>query len=169
MANLTFHQKPIQTIGDFPKKGEKIPDFKLVGSNLAEISLTDFAGKSILFSILPSVDTAVCSTQLKTFSQKMTTDDTNTILLFASLDLPFAFSRFCQAEGIANVVTASDFRYKSLQSYGVEMQDGPIRGLYARAVIVCDPQHQVVHSELVKEVSNEPDYEVVLQALSTCS
>ena len=167
MANLTFKSNPVTTHGDFPAVGQPAPDFTLVAGDLSELSLADLKGKRVIFNIFPSVDTAVCALQLKTFSQKMASAD-NTVLLFASLDLPFAFSRFCANEGVENAITASDFRHHSLkENYGVLMESGPLNGLYARAVLVLDAQHNIVHSELVKEVVDEPDYDAAMAALAS--
>lgn len=165
MAITHFKGAEIPTQGDFPAVGQQAPDFKLVKSDLSEISLADLKGKRVVFNMFPSVDTGVCALQLKTFSQKMSGDE-NTVLLFASLDLPFAFGRFCGAEGVENAVTASDFRHASMDNYGVKMTTGPLAGLFARAVLVLDENHQVVHSELVSEVTDEPDYDAAMAALA---
>ena len=166
MAQTKFKGNPIETHGDFPQVGDSAPDFKLVKTDLSEVSLSDLKGKKVIFNIFPSVDTAVCALQLKTFSHKAAKLD-DVVLLFASLDLPFALGRFCGAEGIENAVTASDFRYNSLtESYGVKMIQGPLSGLYARATLVLNKDHKVVYSELVSDVVNEPDYEAALATLS---
>jgi len=165
MAIINFKGNPIQTIGDFPQLGTQAPDFKLVKGDLSEVSLEDLKGKKIIFNIFPSVDTAVCALQLKTFSQKAAQLD-DVVLLFASMDLPFALNRFCAAEGIENAITASDFRYNSLaENYGVLMKQGPLSGLYARATLVLDENHKVTYSELVSDVVNEPDYDKAMAAL----
>lgn len=162
MANLTFKQNPITTNGNLPNIGEKAPDFSLIDTNLAEISLANFVGKKIIFNIFPSIDTPVCASQLKTFNKEIARFD-NVILLFASLDLPFAYNRFCAAEGIDNTVTTSDYRHHSLaKNYGVMMNDGALAGLYARAVLVLDENHHVTYCELVHEVTDEPDYNAAL-------
>ncbi len=166
MTQINFKGTPIQTDGDFPQVGDQAPNLKLVKTDLSEVSLADFAGKQIIFNIFPSVDTAVCALQLKTFSQKAAQRD-DVVLLFASLDLPFALNRFCGAEGIDNAVTASDFRHHSLAgNYGVKMTGGPLSGLYARATLVLNADHQVVYSELVTDVVNEPDYAAAMAALN---
>lgn len=164
MTALTFKGNPIKALGNFPTVGQSAPDFRLVTSDLSELQLSDLTGQRVIFNVFPSVDTAVCALQLKTFSQKISNLD-NTTLLFASLDLPFAFSRFCAAESVENAITASDFRHHSLQSYGVTMSGGPLDGLYARAVIVMDSSHKIIHSELVKEVTDEPDYNAAISSL----
>jgi len=166
MASLSFKQQAIETLGELPALGQQAPDFKLIDGNLTELSLSDLKGKRVIFNIFPSIDTPVCAVQLKTFSQKVSGLE-NTILLFSSLDLPFAFKRFCSAEGIDNTLTASDYRYHSLaDGYGVTMVGGPLRGLYARAVLVLDENHTIIYSELVQEVTNEPNYDAALEALN---
>ncbi|MEM6793246.1 MAG: thiol peroxidase [Acidobacteriota bacterium] len=165
MSSLTFKNSPIETRGDFPVVGATAPDFKMVARDLSEISLSDFKGKKVLLNIFPSVDTAVCGLQLKNFSEKAA-GLKDTVLLFVSLDLPFAFSRFCAAEGIENAVTASDFRYQALgQHYGVAMESGPLSGLYALAVLLLDEEQKVVYTELVSEVTHEPDYGAAIAAV----
>jgi len=165
MAQIYFKGNPIQTDGEFPRVGGQAPELTLIKPDLSEITLKDFTGKQVIFNIFPSVDTAVCALQLKTFSQKVAQRD-DVVLLFASLDLPFALNRFCGAEGIDNTVTASDFRYHSLaQNYGVKMLDGPLNSLYARATLVLNKDHQVVYSEMVSDVVNEPDYDAAMASL----
>jgi thiol peroxidase len=165
ITQLSFKQKPIETIGVFPSVGDAAPDFKLIKTDLSEVSLSDFKGKRVIFNIFPSVDTSVCAIQLKKFNQKVAGLD-NTVLLFASLDLPFAFKRFCAAENIDNAITASDYRYRDLaDAYGVTMKGGPLDGLYARAVLVLDEDHKIIYSELVKEVTDEPNYDAALSVL----
>ena len=166
MASINFKGNPINTQGDFPQVGDAAPDFKMVNTDLSEVSLSDYKGKKVVFNIFPSVDTAVCALQLKSFSQKLSGRD-DVVLLFGSMDLPFALNRFCGAEGVDNAVTASDFRYNSLaENYGVKMTDGPLAGLYARATLVVDEDGKVIHAELVSDVVNEPDYDAALAALS---
>ena len=166
MAALTFKNLPIATVGRFPEVGETVKDISLVASDLSEIALSDFKGKKVIFNIFPSVDTPVCAVQLQKFNQMVASHE-NTALLFSSLDLPFAFSRFCATQGIENAVTASDYRHRSLaRDYGVEMQGGPLNGLYARAVLVLDENQRVIHSELVAEVTDEPDYDAAIAALN---
>ena len=166
MASISFKQQAVKTLGELPAIGQQAPDFKLVDGDLTELSLSDLKGKRIIFNIFPSVDTPVCAAQLKTFSQKASGLN-NTILLFSSLDLPFAFKRFCSVEGIDNTLTASDYRYHSLaDGYGVTMVGGPLSGLYARAVLVLDENHTIIYSELVQEVTNEPNYEAALEILN---
>ncbi len=165
MATINFKGNPIQTQGDFPQIGDQAPDLKLVLADLSEATLENFKGKNVVFNIFPSIDTAVCALQLKTFSQKAGQRD-DVVMLVASMDLPFALNRFCAAEGVANAVTASDFRYHSLaENYGVKMTQGPLAGLYARATLVMNSAHQVVYSELVDDVVNEPNYDAAMASL----
>ena len=165
MANITFKGNPVATSGSLPEVGSAAPDFALVNTDLSTVSLADFAGKKVIINIFPSVDTGVCALQLKTFSQRAAAND-DVALLFISLDLPFASARFCGAEGIENAVTASDFRSGSVAAdYGVEMLDGPLAGLYARATIVLDADHKVTYSELVPEITQEPNYDAAMAAI----
>ena len=165
MAKTNFKGNPVNTKGNFPQVGDSAPDFILVKTDLTEVTLSDLKGKKVIFNIFPSVDTAVCALQLKTFSQKAAQLD-DVVLLFASMDLPFALGRFCGAEGIENAVTTSDFRHHSLAgSYGVKMTDGPLSALYARATLVLDQDHKVVYSELVSDIVNEPNYDAALATI----
>lgn len=165
MAQINFKGNPVNTNGDFPQVGDAAPDMQLVLADLSEATLADYAGKKVVLNIFPSVDTPVCAMQLKTFSQKAADRD-DVVKVYASMDLPFAMTRFCAAEGVKNAVTGSDFRHQSLaDSCGVKMTSGPLAGLYARATLVLDANHQVVYSELVDDIVNEPDYEAAMQAL----
>ncbi|MEM9219719.1 MAG: thiol peroxidase [Cyanobacteria bacterium P01_F01_bin.150] len=162
MSNITFKGNPIDIEGMFPTVGTKAPEFNLVKSDLSALSLSELAGKRVIFNIFPSVDTSVCALQIQKFDQAVADLD-NTVLLFASLDMPFAFQRFCNEKGIQNAVTASDFRHHSLaKAYGVKMSSGPLSGLYARAVLTLNEDHQVIYSELVQEVTSEPDYDAAM-------
>ena len=165
MATVKFKGQDINTNGEFPKTGENAPEFSLVGSDLSTVTLSSLGNRKKVLNIFPSVDTDVCANQLRTFSKKLSGRD-DIALVFASMDLPFAFNRFCAAENISNSVTASDFRDQSLaQNYGVRITEGPISGLYARAVLVIDENNKIIHSELVKEITEEPDYDKALAAL----
>ncbi len=165
MATVKFKGGDIKTNGNFPKTGEKAPDFSLVGSDLSTINLSTLKGKKVVLNIFPSIDTDVCANQLRTFTKKLS-DREDIALVFASMDLPFAFNRFCAAENISNAITASDFREQSLaENYGVKMIEGPVAGLYARAVLVLDENHNISHAELVNEVTEEPDYDAAIAAL----
>ena len=164
MSNMTFKGSPIQTVGNFPQVGQAAPNFKVLTSTLEEVSLSDFKGKKIILNVFPSVDTPACNLQLKKFN-KLIAQVSDTVLLFISLDLPFAFKRFCADEGIDNAITASDFRYNSIgESYGVQMKGGLFDGLYARAVLILNEDHTVVYSDMMQEVTTEPNYDEVMVA-----
>lgn len=163
MANVTFKGNPAQTNGELPAVGDKLPAFSFVGSDLADITAEDFAGKRLVISLFPSVDTGVCAQALRTFNEKAAALD-NTVVLSVSKDLPFAQERFCAAEGIENVVNASAFRAD--EDFGLTLADSPLKGLLARAVIVTDEEQKVIYTELVDEITTEPDYEAALAALN---
>ena len=159
MASITLKGNPINTCGD-------PPGFSLVGTDLGDVKLEDFKGKKVVLNIFPSIDTPVCQTSTKTFNEKAAGLG-DAVVLCVSKDLPFAFKRFCGAEGIENVQCASAFRGSDFgQAYGVEMTDGPLQGLLGRAVVVLDGEGKIGHSELVPEIAQEPDYDAALGALS---
>ncbi len=165
MANVTLGGNPITVAGSFPSKGQTAPDFKLVGKDLKDVSLQDFAGKRKVLNIVPSLDTAVCATSARKFNEKAASL-ANTAVITISADLPFAMGRFCTAEGIQNVVPLSLMRGREfLNNYGVEITSGPLGGVAARAVVVLDENNKVLHSELVSEIKTEPDYDAALAAL----
>lgn len=160
MATVKFKGTDVQTIGQLPAVGTLAPDFTLVGGNLAEIKLGDFKGKRVLLNIFPSLDTGTCATSVRKFN-KWVSEKENVVVICVSKDLPFAQSRFCGAEGLENVITASDFRYNSFATtYGVLLTDGPLQGLMARSVVAIDETGKVVYTELVEETVNEPSYEI---------
>jgi len=160
MATVTFKGKEVKTNGQLPAVGTQAPDFKLVGSGLNEISLADFKGKRVVLNIFPSLDTGVCATSVRQFN-KWVSDKENTVVICVSKDLPFAQSRFCGAEGLENVITASDFRYHNFATdYGVLMTDGPLAGLMARSVVALDENGKVTYNQLVPEIVEEPNYDV---------
>ena len=164
MAQTLFKGNPVNTAGELPAVGSAAPDFKVVGTDLSTVSLSDFAGKKVVINAFPSVDTGVCALQLKAFNEKVAEKDV--ILLFVSQDLPFAFSRFCGAEGVENAITTSDFRSHSFaDAYGLKLVDGPLEGLLTRAVIVLDEAHKVTYTELVSEITHEPNYDAAMAAL----
>lgn len=166
MATVTIRGNAVHTSGDLPAKGSKAPDFKLVNADLKEISLGDFAGKKKVLNIYPSIDTPVCAASTRKFNEKMNgVSDAVTICI--SADLPFAFKRFCGAEGLSNVQTGSTTMRSSdfAKKYGVELIDGPFAGLCARAVVVLDKDNKVVHTEMVKEIAEEPNYDAAMKAL----
>lgn len=164
MAEITLGGNPIHTNGDVPAAGSQAPDFTLAKNDLSDISLSDLAGQNVVLSIFPSVDTPVCATSIRTFNERAAGLD-NTTVVNVSADLPFAQGRFCGAEGIENVITASAFKSSFLEDYGVKQIDGKLEGLAARAVVVINGDGQVVHSELVPEIAQEPDYDAALGAL----
>ncbi|NNF53272.1 MAG: thiol peroxidase [Acidimicrobiales bacterium] len=165
MASVTLGGKPVNTNGDIPAVGSAAPDFTLVGTDLAPVSLADHAGKKVVLSIFPSLDTATCANAVRTFNSRAAGLE-NTVVLNISADLPFAQKRFCGAEGIENVSTASSFRSPDFPaSYGLQMVDGPLEGLCARAVVVVGEDGNVKYTELVPEISTEPNYDAALAAL----
>ncbi len=165
MSKVTLAGNPIKVDGSFPAKGAQAPDFSLTTVELGAATLADYAGKRKVLNIFPSVDTGVCATSVRRFNQEAS-GLKNTVVLCISADLPFAQARFCGAEGLANVVMLSSFRNPAFATaYGVDIQDGPLAGLCARAVVVLDENNQVLHSELVSEIKNEPDYAAALAAL----
>ncbi|HLU86130.1 MAG TPA: thiol peroxidase [Taishania sp.] len=165
MAQLNFKGNPIHTNGELPSVGATAPEFQLVKNDLSRISLADFKGKRVVLNIFPSVDTGVCATSVRTFN-KMVGDLDNTVVICISKDLPFAFGRFCGAEGITSVVTASDFDGDTFGSnYQVKMIDGPLKGLLARSIVVIDENGKVLHTELVDDIVHEPNYDAAVNVL----
>ena len=165
MATTAFKGSPVQTVGDLPAAGSSAPDFTLVGQDLSDLTGKSFAGRRVVLNIFPSIDTGVCATSVRKFNELAASLD-NTTVVCASADLPFALGRFCGAEGIDNVTAASGFRSDFGDTYGVTMSDGPLRGLYARSVVVLDADGKVIHTELVPDITQEPDYEAAVSALS---
>ncbi|MDD2996926.1 MAG: thiol peroxidase [Paludibacter sp.] len=160
MGQVTFKGSAVNTNGSLPAVGTQAPDFKLVGAGLNEISLADFKGKRVVLNIFPSIDTGVCAASVRNFNKWASGND-NAVVICVSKDLPFAASRFCGAEGLENVITASDFRYNNFATdYGVLMTDGPLAGLMARSVVAIDENGKVVYNQLVPEIVEEPNYEV---------
>lgn len=165
MATTHLGETPVQTAGDLPAVGAAAPAFALTRSDLSPVSLEDFAGKRVILNIFPSIDTAVCAMSVRTFNTEAAALE-NAVVVCASADLPFALSRFCGAEGIENVITASTFRSDSFGTdYGVKMIDGKLAGLMARAVVVIDESGTVAHAELVPAIGQEPDYAAALASL----
>ncbi|MGC9472002.1 MAG: thiol peroxidase [Bacteroidales bacterium] len=165
MATITLKGNPVHTSGNLPEKGQKAPDFSLVRSDLSELRLSELKGKRIILNIFPSLDTDVCAASVRKFNEKAAGLN-NTMVLAISKDLPFAMGRFCSTEGIDRVITLSAFRNQFFgKEYGVEITDGPFTGLLARSVLVLDEQGKVIHSQLVPEIAQEPDYEAALSVL----
>jgi thiol peroxidase len=164
-STVTLGGNPFQVNGDFPQKGQTAAAFSLVGKDLADVTLASFGGKRKILNIFPSIDTPTCATSVRKFNQTAN-DLSNTVVLCISADLPFAQGRFCGAEGLDNVVTLSTMRGSEfLNAYGVALATGPLAGVAARAVVVLDENNKIVHSELVAEIKNEPDYDAALKAL----
>jgi thioredoxin-dependent peroxiredoxin len=165
MAQTALRGNPVNTSGSLPAVGAAAPAFTLTQKDLSSVSSADLAGQKVVLNIFPSIDTAVCATSVRTFNERAAGLD-NTTVLCVSADLPFAQGRFCGAEGIENVTTASTFKNPEfMTNYGVGMVDGPLAGLCARAVVVLDESGKVVHSELVPEIAQEPDYDAAIGAL----
>jgi thiol peroxidase len=164
MAQVTFKGSAVTTSGNLPAVGSKAPDFRLVASDLSEKTLESFAGKKKILTINPSYDTGVCQKAARTFNQRMS-ERPDVVVLLVSADLPFAQARFCQAEGLENVVPVSSFRATFGNDYGVTMITGPLQGLTARSVVVLNEQNQVIHSQLVPEIVEEPNYDAVVASL----
>lgn len=164
MATVTFRNEPTTTSGELPGVGSALPSFELVGTDMAPVTNADFAGKKLVLNIFPSVDTGVCAQSVRTFN-RLAADVDGTEVICVSKDLPFAQQRFCAAEGIDHVTSASAFRSAFGEDFGLTMQGSPIEGLLARAVIVTDENHTIVHTELVPEIAQEPDYDAAVKAL----
>jgi len=164
MAKITFKGNPVSTNGDLPKVGSKAPDFHLVAEGLKDVRLGDFKGKKKLLNIVPSLDTGICAMSTKKFND-FAKSNPNVLVLVISADLPFAQGRFCGAEGVQNVKTLSMMRSRNFaKDYGVLMQDGPLAGITARAVVVLDENDNVKYTELVPEIAQEPNYEAAIAA-----
>jgi thiol peroxidase len=163
---VTLQGLTMNLSGEFIQKGVQAPDFSLVKNDLSRFKLADGAGKYLLLNIFPSLDTAVCATSVRKFN-KMASEMENTLVLCISKDLPFAQSRFCTTEGLKNVIPLSDFHYSSTfaKDYGILITDGPMSGLLARCVVIISPEGKVVYTQMVSEITNEPDYDKALAAL----
>ena len=153
-----FQGNPVAVAGSIPQAGSKAQAFTLVAKDLSDVTLGQFAGKRKVLNIFPSVDTPTCATSVRKFNADASSL-ANTVVLCISADLPFAQARFCGAEGLSNVVNLSTMRGQNfLKDYGVAIANGPLTGVAARAVIVLDEHDKVLHSELVAEIGDEPDY-----------
>lgn len=165
MARITFKGNPINTAGDLPKVGSKAPDFSLTKTDLSDVSLNDLKGKKIVLNIFPSIDTAVCQASARKFNEELN-KLSDTIVLCVSKDLPFALNRFCGAEGLKNVVPASELHDESFsKNYGVKITEGPLKGLFSRSVVVVDAQGSVTYTEQVPEIAQEPNYQAAINAI----
>ena len=163
MAQITMRGNPINTVGELPTVGSKAPAFNLTGSDMSAVTSEGFSGKPVLLNIFPSVDTPVCATSVRKFNERAV--GSGGTVVNVSKDLPFAQKRFCGAEGIENVTTASAFRDSFGEDYGVSIADGPFAGLLARAVVVIGADGDVAYTQLVPEIAEEPDYDAALAAL----
>lgn len=167
MAKITFKGNAAHTAGTLPAVGSAAPDFKLTKSDLSDASLKDYLGKKVVLNIFPSLDTPVCAASVRRFNAEASKLD-NTVVLCISRDLPFAQGRFCAAEGLNNVITASEYKDSSFsEAYGLRIQDGPLAGLLSRAVVVVDESGKVKYTEQVPEIVHEPDYAKALAALKS--
>ncbi|MCG6897466.1 MAG: thiol peroxidase [Thiocapsa sp.] len=165
MAQTALQGNPVRLAGDLPAVGTTAPDFRLVDKDLADRSLADFAGKKKLLNIVPSLDTPVCATSTKRFNASMG-GKADAVALVISADLPFAMGRFCGAEGVDNVIPLSMMRSRTFaKDYGVLIEDGPLAGITARAVVVLDADNKVLYTQLVPEITQEPDYDAALAVL----
>ena len=166
MAQITFKGTLITTTGELPATGGKAPRFNLVDGDLKERSLEDFPGQKKVVSIVPSLDTGVCATSTQVFHERVG-DRKDTALIIISADLPFAQKRFCDVENLAHIHHLSTFRNASFGTdYGVTMADGPLSGLLGRAVLILDENNTVLYSELVPEITQEPDYDLAIKTLN---
>lgn len=165
MTTVTLGGKPINLAGQFPQPGQSAVPFSLVAADLSNKTLKDFAGRRKVLNIVPSLDTPTCATSTRKFNERASSL-ANTVVLVISADLPFAMNRFCTTEGLKNVVSLSTMRGREfMANYGVEILDGPLAGVAARAVVVLDENDKIIHAELVPEIKQEPNYDAALAAL----
>jgi thiol peroxidase len=165
MAKITLKGNAIETVGTLPAVGNPAPDFTLTKSDLSDGALAEFAGKSVILNIFPSLDTAVCAASVRWFNNEAG-NLPDTVVLCISADLPFAHKRFCEVEGIENVIPLSSFRSAAFgQDYGATITTGPLAGLLSRAIVLIDKTGKVLYSEQVPEITQEPDYNAALTAL----
>ena len=165
MGTTKFKGQPVKVAGEFSKVGEKAPDFELVKADLSTLSLKDLKGKKVILNIFPSIDTGVCATSVRKFNQ-LAANLKDTIVLAISKDLPFASGCFCSVEGIENVIPLSDFRKTDFdKNYVVLIEDGPLAGLLESSIVVIDPDGKVIYTEMVPEITEEPNYEKALDAI----
>jgi thiol peroxidase len=165
MAKNFFKGNPVTTSGELPSEGVTAPDFTLVKSDLTDLSLSELRGRKVVLNIFLSLDTSTCAASVRRFN-RIAAENPGTVVLAISKDLPYAHKRFCTTEGITNVITLSGFRDTSFgKLYGIDITDSNIKGLYARSIVVIDENGKVLHSQLVREMSEEPDYDSALVAL----
>lgn len=165
MATITLKGNEIQTVGALPATGSKAPDFKITKTDLSEVGLGDFKGKNVVLNIFPSIDTPVCATSVRKFNETAG-NKADTVVLCVSADLPFAHTRFCETDGLKNVVSCSVFRAAEFgKDYGVTITTGPLVGLLSRAIVIVDKEGKVKYTEQVPEIAQEPDYDAALAQL----
>ena len=166
MANITLSGKPCHTSGELPAVGSTAPNFRLVTTDLEDVTLDTYRGKTKVLNIVPSLDTAVCATSARKFNEKAAAIP-HAVVLVVSADLPFAMKRFCATEGLHNVVPLSMMRGRNFaKEYGTLITDGPLEGISARAVVVIDANDKVVYTQLVPEIGEEPNYDAALAAIA---
>jgi len=165
MAQITLEGNPFNTVGDLPAVGSQAPAFTLTDTDLADVTLSQFAGKKVVLNIFPSLDTPVCADSIRRFNKEASSMD-NAVVLCISADLPFAHARFCSTEGLEDVVSLSTFKSSSFgKDYGVGIEEGVLAGLMSRAVVVVDESGKVTYTEQVPEIAQEPDYDAALAAM----
>jgi thiol peroxidase len=165
MAKITLKGNAINTLKDLPAVGNVAPDFKLVSTDLSEKTLEEFKGKKVVLNIFPSLDTPTCAMSVRKFNEEASKLE-NTVVLCISKDLPFAHGRFCSTEGIENVVSLSEFKDTNFgTNYGVQIVDGPLAGLFSRAVVILNEEGKVVYTEQVPEIVDEPNYQNAINAI----
>jgi thiol peroxidase len=166
MSNIKFKGDPIEVSGQIPSVGDQLDDFTFVTTDLKEASLSDYEGKKKVILAVPSLDTGICQKEARAFNEKLAGRN-DVIGLVVSKDLPMAMKRFCAAEGIENVISASDYRYNDFgNQYGLEMTNGPLKGLFARVVLIADEDNKVIYKEEVDDITHEPDYDKALEAIN---
>lgn len=166
-TKVSFNGNTVQLSGDVPKNGEKAEDFSFVKEDLSDANLSDYKDKVKVVMALPSLDTGICQKEARAFNEKLANMD-NVVGIIVSKDLPMAMKRFCAAEGIENIVTASDFRYSDFSSqYNVDMTEGPLKGLMARIVWVLDADNNITYTEIVDDITHEPNYENAINAVKS--
>jgi thiol peroxidase len=165
MSTVTLKGRQVETTGILPEEGMKAPEFSLAATDLTMKGLKDYSGRKKVLNIFPSIDTGVCAASVRRFN-KEAVELKNTVVLCISADLPFAHARFCEIEGLKNVIPLSVFRSPEFgEDYGIKLTTGPLAGLLARAVVILDSSNLVVYTELVSEIGEEPDYEEALKVL----
>jgi thioredoxin-dependent peroxiredoxin len=165
MAQITFKDSPIHTVGTLPEKGKPAPAFTLCTGTLEDVDLSSYKGKTLVLNIVPSLDTSVCQLSARSFNTMLSSLN-DVVVANVSMDLPFAQGRFCSTEGLHDVVNLSAFRSPAFgKDYGVTIMDGALKGLLSRAIVVVDPEGTVIHTQQVPEIAQEPDYEGVMNLL----